>query len=223
MHILYNRAGSESEVDITSEAQSNEKNIIGYQDGYQRSKSVEFKLIKIVNSKISLDSVLSKYEIRFEEVYNVTGWTKKCSCPFKDHNDSSPSFGFNPKLDVFNCFGCHRSGRAVEFYAYYENISIYEAAHILAKSIDLDNISDIEIENDLDFNKFQEIIFDYADFIRKFKRDNKNNLEIIKYVENITWNLDVYIRQHSIYNSFILDDLNARIFKLKEQLSYFGE
>src|SRR3990167_847736 len=39
----------------------------------------------------------------------------KGSCPYPDHNDSTPSFNVNEKTTQFYCFGCGRSGNLFTF------------------------------------------------------------------------------------------------------------
>lgn len=48
-----------------------------------------------------------------------------CICPFPDHTELTPSFSF--KEDTFRCFGCGKSGDAVEFVKILFNISEEEA------------------------------------------------------------------------------------------------
>jgi len=66
------------------------------------------------------------------------GWTTS-SCPFDDHEDSSPSFGINKEKYIFNCFGCGKNGdfinlvqlitgfdfsKTIKFMAEYSNINL---------------------------------------------------------------------------------------------------
>ena len=61
-------------------------------------------------------------------------------CPF--HNEKSPSFNVNPRLGIFKCFGCGKSGDAISFVMEYEKLTYPEALRQLA------NKYGIEIEED---------------------------------------------------------------------------
>ena len=54
-------------------------------------------LIAIANDRVSLASVLKSYKIQFIQEYSPSGWSFKTCCPFPDHSEKMPSFGFNPK------------------------------------------------------------------------------------------------------------------------------
>src|ERR1700749_919698 len=84
-------------------------------DLYFKNKNLDQKLIKLANDRISLAKVFKKYEIEFKQQYSPSGWTHRSLCPFKDHNERTPSFGYNPQEDKFYCFGCQRGGKAVQF------------------------------------------------------------------------------------------------------------
>lgn len=59
-------------------------------------------------------------------------------CPF--HNDSSPSFSVSPEKKIAKCMSCGEGGNPINFLRKIKNISLIEAASILAQraSIDLD-------------------------------------------------------------------------------------
>ncbi len=185
--------------------------------------NVEYKLIQLANKKVSLNSVFRKYNLTFETIYSPIGWNNRCSCPFSDHRDSSPSFGYNSQEDRFNCFGCNRSGRAVEFISYMENNSKIDVArNLIGTTSSLEDLSLLELER-FDYGRLIEVLFDYADYVREFKRSHSNSKKAVDYAMAITWNLDVYLRQHGPFNTIILDDLEVRVSKLKEQFLAFGD
>ena len=51
-------------------------------------------------------------------------------CPF--HNEKTPSFNVNPKLQIFKCFGCGVGGDVFQFLIRAENVSFPEAVRSLA-------------------------------------------------------------------------------------------
>ena len=178
------------------------------------------RLIEVANRKLSLDRAFGKYGIVLQPNYSATGWAFKGICPFPDHNDSAPSFGYNPTAGIFNCFGCHRGGKAVEFIAYMEDrLRIDIARDIIGK---YSNDEVLLHNSKFDFERLRGLLFDFADTIRAFKGHN-NTPEAAKYAKAVTWNLDVYLRKNAPLNMIVLDDLEARIVKLESQLEAYGE
>ncbi len=188
---------------------------------YFADKKVDSRLIKFANNKLLLKNVFPKYRVRLEESYSATGWNFRGCCPFTDHSDATPSFGYNPDQNLFNCFGCHRAGRAVEFISTMDGRrKIDVAREILSKYA-----SDEEIVFEaigFDYEKLEQMLFEYADYVREFKAHN-NSDKAYAYSKSVTWNLDVYIRKHAPSNTIDLDDLEARLTMLKEQLDVYGE
>jgi hypothetical protein len=86
----------------------------------------------------------------------------------------------------------------------------------------IDEISDLEIAR-FDYKRLDKLLFGYADFLRAFKRVNNNSSKAMEYANAVTWNLDVYLRKHAPYNTVVLDDLEVRISKLREQLEAYEE
>ena len=182
---------------------------------------IEYKLINVANSTISLHSILKQYNISLEQMYSATGWTHRCNCPFSDHRETRPSFGYNSTEDRFNCFGCHRSGKAVEFISFMEN----KPKKIVAKELlgDSFSVDDIFETTAFDYSRLERLLFEYADYIREFKRGHSYCDKAVTYAGAVTWNLDVYLMKHVPSNSIILDDLEVRVLKLREQLEAYGE
>ncbi len=51
-------------------------------------------------------------------------------CPF--HEDRNPSLSLNEEKQLFNCFGCGKSGSVIDAVVYYENVTTGEAIKILS-------------------------------------------------------------------------------------------
>ena len=83
-------------------------------------------VIKALDSRAFLEN---EYEIEFIESGN--NWLN-CSCPFPDHNDRSPSFGYNIESDHFNCFGCGETGNLINLVQKIESISFPAAIQKLS-------------------------------------------------------------------------------------------
>jgi DNA primase len=61
-------------------------------------------------------------------------------CPF--HNEKSPSFNVNPRMGIYKCFGCGKSGDSISFVMEYDKLTYPEALRQLAGKYG------IEIEED---------------------------------------------------------------------------
>lgn len=61
-------------------------------------------------------------------------------CPF--HNEKTPSFNVNPRLGIYKCFGCGKSGDSISFVMEYDKLTYPEALRQLAQKYN------IEIEED---------------------------------------------------------------------------
>lgn len=55
----------------------------------------------------------------------------RISCPFDDHNDSTPSFVV--KGNRYKCFGCNKCGDTIQFIIDYRKVSFIEAIKILER------------------------------------------------------------------------------------------
>jgi len=226
MRLLRNITGQNSNSEVPSPPTD-----VGESVGWEKATGCEDdfgtaiddkNLIDFVNKNVPLLLIFEKYNITFESKYSPTGWTQICRCPFKDHNDKFPSFGYNPQEGCFYCFGCQRGGKAVQLISFMENISAISVAKTLAKELKLSN--DIADDNNkFDYKRLEKLLFRYSDFILNFKKANNFSKIAIEYAENVTWNLDVYLRKHVVGDDIVLDDLEQRIEKLKEQINLFGE
>lgn len=53
-------------------------------------------------------------------------------CPFPDHQEKTPSFSVSETKQVYNCFGCHKSGNIITFLRDYQGYAFPEAVEWLA-------------------------------------------------------------------------------------------
>lgn len=193
----------------------------GWEDQVTDSRNMEYKLISLANKKTPLNLIFAKYGVSLEPAYSTTGWDFKCLCPFSSHNDSSPSFGYNPVANVFNCFGCHRRGGAVEFIAGMDSRARINVARELAGEYSDTDIAEGHIT--FDFERLRKALFGFADTVRLFKANNNNHIDAIKYSKAVSWSLDVYLQKNASFSLINLDNLEARILILKEQLDRYGD
>lgn len=193
-------------------------------NNFKEKRRLVNKIIELANSKMPLEETFRKYHIEFGIKYSSSGWTNVCSCPFKDHNDSSPSFGYNSEQDRFYCFGCHRAGRSVQFISYMEDKpSIEVAKEILTNKNELYNEIIQSKYISVDHEKLTNILVNYADCVKEFRHKYKNNIIAQKYADDVSWPLDLYIDKVALNNSINLDQLTVMTRLLKEQLGLFDD
>ena len=182
------------------------------------------KIIRLANDNLSLEEVFEKYNIDFEIKYSGSGWTHICSCPFKEHNDSSPSFGYNPDQDCFSCFGCHKSGRSVNFISYMEErpaIDIAKEILVDKKCLDISTLS--KSTNKLDYTKLTETLCGYSDYIRSFRKKYNDNAHARKYVDDAARPLDLYIDKYAVTNKVTIEKIELLVKLIIEKLESFDD
>lgn len=224
MSTLSSGTESDSQDDLSYENNFVEDSV-GWNDGsevdiyYEKFENsrVNNHLIRLANKKVPLSFFIKKFNIHLDQKYSETGWTHMGVCPFPDHTDDSPSFGFNSKEERFNCFGCQRSGKAVQFLAYLQGTSQTEVARSILKNSNYEFIID-EIEDYTD-EEIDHVLFEYADFVRKFLETNNNSIHAFQYSELINWQLDVYLWNKK--GSIPIDSLKARIDKMKKYINNY--
>ena len=79
---------------------------------------------KILASTDIVDVIGSYIEVK------RAGPVYKALCPF--HNEKTASFNINPQRQFFHCFGCKKSGNAINFVREYENLTFSDAIKKLA-------------------------------------------------------------------------------------------
>ena len=96
--------------------------------------------IRELKSKITLSDLLSRY-------IKVTkkGVNYLALCPF--HGEKSPSFTVSPAKGIYKCFGCSKSGTAVNFIMDHESLSYPDALRYLANKYGIE-IVEKEITNE---------------------------------------------------------------------------
>ena len=58
-------------------------------------------------------------------------------CPFPDHTEKTPSFSVSPGKQMYNCFGCHKSGNVFHFLQTFNGMSFPESVEYLAHRANL--------------------------------------------------------------------------------------
>jgi hypothetical protein len=185
-------------------------------------KQLDSRLIQLANERFSLARVFSDYQIAFSQQYSPSGWTHKATCPFPDHNDKTPSFAYNPSENRFNCLGCQRGGKIVQFIAYMENKKQTEVAYDLLKNIlDDENFIIEDVYDNKEQEKILNILLEYTKVLTSFVEKHNNSLKAIKIAETVSLPLDLYVRNHLPTGSINIEQLLGRIKKIKKHLDDF--
>jgi len=74
---------------------------------------------EVAREKVALSRYLVDKKLTYKDVGEDSSMIR---CPFPDHNDSAPSFSYDDEKEVFNCFGCGRSGDVVNLHYYMNSI-----------------------------------------------------------------------------------------------------
>ena len=78
-----------------------------------------------IKSAVQISDILGEFITLKKKGINYTA-----CCPF--HNEKTPSFIVNPARGTFKCFGCGKSGDAIEFLLEHEALSFTEALTYIA-------------------------------------------------------------------------------------------
>ena len=97
--------------------------------------SISRETIERIKSHADIAEVVSDYL-----TLKRRGSSFTACCPF--HNEKSPSFHVNPRLGIYKCFGCGKSGDGISFVMEYDKLTYPEALRQLAQKYH------IEIEED---------------------------------------------------------------------------
>jgi hypothetical protein len=227
MHVLPDFSGPESDGYLDSQ-DDDAQEFTGWNsrvtklDFLVQNQDIDRKLIKLANEQLPLPTLFKKYNITFRQVPPTpSGWLPSVHCPFRDHKEKTPSFGFNPEQNLFHCFGCHRSGQAVQFLAYMEGRSQLEVAKEILGDTSIEEI--IEEVDDQNQERITQLLADFGSFVRAFVKRNPGDSKAEEYADSVSWSLDVYLRKHSLVGSIDLRCLEAIINKIKQQLELFGD
>jgi len=181
------------------------------------------QLITLANEKQSLISLLHIHHVDFPIIiYSPSGWTHKGQCPFPDHHDANPSFNYNSIEDRFNCFGCGRSGRAVQFKAAMHNLPMMDVAETIIEQFGSLDEAYLEIKERKE-DKSDEALLEFSLYIKAFLDMFYGSSKALEFAEAVAWGLDLYVLKHATNPNINYDNLEARIALLKEKLDDYYE
>lgn len=182
------------------------------------------KIITLANEHVSLLSVLERNNVKLEQDINSKrGWSHKAICPFKSHKNGrerTPSFGYNSKEDRFNCFGCRKFGRSVEFLSILNNLNHLDAARELLSEAGIDP-SDARILIDTSNDKINNLLFDFSKYLFDLLSLNKNNIKYMEYIDKIIYCFDMYFNYITSKGILDINQFTQRINEYKFRLSKF--
>lgn len=189
-------------------------------DNYLSSFSAERRLIQLADERFPLSSVINNYSINFHERYSPSGWTLEARCPFRDHRDDTPSFGYNQKEGKFNCFGCGRGGKITKFISWMESKSQLEVAKELFLRFGSADDVIIELE-DRDHNKIDDLLQKFSVDVNSFLRTYENVPGAFEFAETITQALDIYLANTIVVKPLLVESLSNRLDKLRYYLNNY--
>lgn len=104
--------------------------------------SVDTEVVNDLKSKVNIADLISQYVALSRTGKNYIGL-----CPF--HGEKTPSFNVNAEKGFYHCFGCGRSGDAIEFLKEYNQVGFLDAVKELANfaGVTLDISNDREEKN----------------------------------------------------------------------------
>lgn len=91
-------------------------------------------------------------------------------CPF--HNEKTPSFVVSPIKGIYKCFGCGKSGNAVNFIMAHENLSYPDALRWLARKYNIEIKEENLSKEALEVQSERETLFAVNTFAQKRFSDN---------------------------------------------------
>ncbi|MDI3351539.1 DNA primase [Mycoplasmopsis arginini] len=144
---------------------------------------------EFVISKSDIVNIVGQYVSLTKQGKNY-----KACCPF--HGEKTPSFVVSPEKNIFKCFGCGKSGNAIKFIEFKENLSSIDALKFLAKkqNLDISQFGDFSNKGNFSNEHFKilevnksasnffryQITFEKSDFLKDYLKKRDLSDEIIK-------------------------------------------
>ncbi len=124
--------------------------------------------IKQIKEQLSIETVLNEYNISVNN-------NNHAKCPF--HKDNKPSLRIYPNTNTYTCFGCDKTGDAIQFIQEIENCTKHQA---IKKAKEL--IGTAEIKPLKTTTEIQEAI-NFTELFPKFKQSLHRSKKAIAYLE----------------------------------------
>lgn len=110
--------------------------------------------IKQIKAQLSIETILNHYQIKLNQ-------NNHCKCPF--HKDDKPNLRIYPETNTYNCFGCGKTGDAIQFIQDFEKCTKHEALKKAKTLIGENTIQQVEEKEHLKVN--------FTELFEKFKQD----------------------------------------------------
>lgn len=138
-----------------------------------------FQNLKELKDKIVISDIIGHF-IKLKK----SGSTLTALCPF--HNEKSPSFTIHSQKNSFKCFGCGKSGSAIDFVMEHQNLSFIEAVEAIASIIgfSLEQESKIIVKPKVRLEKLSK---DFLDNFEKKRMISNNTLLRFGITESTEW------------------------------------
>jgi hypothetical protein len=151
------------------------------------------QILEVLDSRYFLEN---EYDMEFQDSAN--GWINT-TCPLPDHEDKSPSFGFNVEKNTFNCFGCGETGNLIHLIQKIENIPFPAAIQKLSAIVGLNEEVD-EYEMSKSINQIKSSIDDYLN--RCYKSGLVLGLNKVSFLFTITDRINKYKEKYPHMDKF---------------------
>lgn len=131
-----------------------------------------------------------------------------CCCPF--HDEKRPSFTVNQNKNIYKCFGCGKTGNAIDFLIDYRKIELPEALKILSEKY---NIEMNETEKPK-INQFKKPVFKNNTNVSnrliewfKTRGISEKTLLELKVTEGLEWMPQTKKEENTIQFNYFLDNV----------------
>jgi len=91
-------------------------------------------------------------------------------CPF--HDEKTPSFSVTPERGIYKCFGCGKSGDAINFIMEHDGLNYLEAIKYLAQKYGIEIIEDEQTDEQAERQSLKDSLFIVLGFANDFFRNN---------------------------------------------------
>ena len=138
-----------------------------------------FTNLNELKQKISIEDVIGRYIKLKKQGANLLG-----ICPF--HNEKTPSFNVQKNKNRFKCFGCGKSGDAIDFVALKENFGFVDAVKSVA------SIMNFELEGEskaivIPQPRLEKLSKEFIDNFENVRKVSNNTLLRFNVTEAIEW------------------------------------
>lgn len=211
--------------DFNFETSSGWDTVVEYDlDRYIKNKNIiSAELCRRADRKVPLSNIIHKHIKNWTEIRSdsTNGWTHTTYCPFPDHKDNNPSFGYNSRDEIFNCFSCHRKGKTVAFLSALQGRPKIEVAISLLSQYGSHEDIIYEMEES-QLGKIDELTFQFAKDLRDFKKKFHDNSKSFSYAEEVQRVMNLYIIRNYLTGAVDLETVEELIERLRFQLECFG-